>query len=92
MTNIDQTLNERGMRYGQFHQNAFIAQQMKAVMRTTDIWENLPPDMREALDQTASKISRLLMGDPFYPDNWRDIAGYATLILQRLEGVKNEQY
>ena len=26
-------------------------------------------------------------GDPDYPDNWRDIAGYATLVLNRLEGL-----
>ncbi len=25
------------------------------------------------------KISRIVTGDPEHPDNWHDIAGYATL-------------
>ena len=33
------------------------------------------------------KIGRILNGDPDYGDSWRDIAGYALLVADRLEGV-----
>jgi hypothetical protein len=42
-------------------------------------------DMRESLDLIANKLSRIINGDPYYDDSWRDISGYATLVLQRLE-------
>jgi hypothetical protein len=82
---IDDTLAARGERYGRFIDNAATAQRLKTIMRATRKWDDLPPDMREALDQIACKISRLLTGDPYYADNWRDISGYATLILQELD-------
>ncbi len=35
----------------------------------------------------AHKLARICNGDPDYGDSWRDIAGYATLVADRLEGV-----
>ena len=52
-------------------------------------------DQIECLEMIAHKIGRILNGDPNYGDSWRDIAGYATLVADRLEGVnertKNEE-
>ena len=31
------------------------------------------------------KIARITNGDPHYSDSWRDIAGYATLVADRLD-------
>jgi hypothetical protein len=44
-------------------------------------WGPLASDQREALEMFAAKISRILTGDPDYPDNWDDIAGYGRLSL-----------
>lgn len=44
----------------------------------------LKPDQRECLEMIAHKIGRILNGDPHYEDSWRDIAGYATLVADRL--------
>jgi len=33
-----------------------------------------------------SKIARILNGDPNHLDSWTDIAGYATLVADRLQG------
>ena len=33
----------------------------------------------------ASKIARIVNGDPDYADNWHDIAGYARLVEKELE-------
>ena len=32
----------------------------------------------------ACKIARILSGDPNWRDHWDDIAGYATLVAERL--------
>lgn len=45
------------------------------------------PDQQEALDMIAHKLGRILNGDPDYADSWADIAGYARLVADRLEGV-----
>ena len=52
-------------------------------MRDHGIYE-LSPDQAEALDMIAHKIARILNGDPNHHDHWHDIAGYATLIADRL--------
>ena len=35
----------------------------------------------------AHKIGRILNGDPNYADSWVDIAGYAQLVANELEGI-----
>lgn len=81
---IDEVLIERGSRYGTFLQNASAAQTLKSVMRNANNWNHLNFDQREALDMIAAKIGRILTGDPNYADSWRDIAGYAKLVENRL--------
>lgn len=49
---------------------------------------DLDPDQREALEMIAHKIARILNGDPNYADSWHDVAGYATLVADRLQGVE----
>lgn len=53
-------------------------------------WEMMEPDSKEALRIIANKIGRILNGDPEYDDNWRDIAGYATLVLDRINSGKDK--
>ena len=84
---VDAVLAERGARYGKFKDHARISQEMKRVMQKTDGWNNLGATGREALEMIAHKIARILNGDPTYADSWVDIAGYAKLVADRLEGV-----
>lgn len=35
----------------------------------------------------AHKLGRIINGDPNYSDSWHDIAGYAKLVADRLDGV-----
>lgn len=79
-------ITERGSRYGKFKDGAEIMQELKDVMREVDGWHNLTPSQREALDMIQHKIGRILNGDPTYDDSWKDIAGYATLIVNELNG------
>lgn len=87
MSNVDDTLKQRGAVYGDtISSKASLSQELKQAMRASGGWDVLPgDDMREALDMIATKISRILLGDPRHIDNWHDIAGYARLIEKALE-------
>lgn len=81
-------LAERGSRYGTFAGHASISQKLKAVM-TDELsvrGKDLADDQYEALDMIAHKIARIINGDPDYADSWDDIAGYAKLVADRLQG------
>jgi hypothetical protein len=87
-TNITATLNERGKRYGKFTGHAEITQAIKSVMFNSRSDLVLASDQREALEMIAHKIGRIINGDPDYADSWVDIAGYAQLVADRLNGVE----
>lgn len=87
--NIDKVLAERGSRYGKFESHATIAQCLK---RDIEAWRKqqgtvFVPDQQEALDMICHKIARIINGDPDYADSWVDIAGYAKLVADRLNGA-----
>lgn len=87
-TDIEQTLTERGSRYGKFMGQAAVTQSLKDMMRRHPNWAHLATDQKEALEMVVHKIGRILNGDPDYTDSWVDIAGYAKLVADRLEGVE----
>jgi Domain of unknown function (DUF6378) len=92
MPDINDTLAERGSRYGTFDEHARIAQNIKAAMADSPNWKILAPDMREALEMIAHKTARILNGDPNYHDSWHDIIGYTKLVGDRiLEEEANEK-
>lgn len=76
---IENTLDERGQRYGDFNGHARITQDLKDAMSNHDKWYELSPAHREALEMIAHKIGRIINGDPTYSDSWHDIQGYARL-------------
>jgi len=84
MSHTESMLEERGKRYGKFCGHADISQRLKSCMKDTPNWDELSDSQKESLDMIAHKIGRILNGDPIYDDNWVDIAGYATLIVQEL--------
>lgn len=85
-TPTEALITERGSRYGKFKDGAEIMQSLKDTMRDVDGWNNLTASQKEALDMIQHKIGRILNGDPTYDDSWKDIAGYATLIVNELNG------
>lgn len=92
MTNIDDTLQERGTRYGDFSDHAVISQDILDAYQKAPKWVNLSADKKQALRMFADKVARILNGDPEYKDNWHDIAGYAKLAEDRcVESVSPEQ-
>lgn len=90
MNDINKTLAARGHRYGEFEDCAIIAQMLKSAMRDTSVyrWKQLSPDMREALEMIQHKIARIINGDENFIEGWHDIAGYATLVENRLQDTE----
>lgn len=84
-SDIKQTLEERGQRYGVFSGHAEITQNLKECMKETGNWNRLSSSQRESLEMIAHKIGRILNGDPNYADSWVDIEGYARLVTEQLQ-------
>jgi len=87
-TNVDAILDERATTYGSFATQAKIAQRLKTVAHTAagEQGKIFAHDQAEALDMIFGKIARIVNGDPNHTDSWIDIAGYATLVSDRLQG------
>lgn len=87
MSSIDATLSERGQRYGEFENHAEHSLAIKALFFTLlgeKKAKTLKADQVEALNMIAHKLARITNGDPHYDDSWRDVAGYAQLVANRL--------
>lgn len=81
------TLIDRGKMYGRYEKQAEVSQRIKQAMGSHPGWHRLAYDQRESLEMIANKIGRIINGDPNYSDSWHDIAGYAKLVDDRLNGI-----
>lgn len=81
---VQETLAARGSRYGDFHDNAKISQELQRIMQESPSYIRMNSLHREGLTAIMQKIARILNGDPNYADNWHDIQGYARLVEERL--------
>lgn len=94
MTTINDTLAQRGQRYGVFADHSEHSQAIKLLFKKlmgAEKWASLAADQREALEMIAHKLSRITNGDPHYADSWHDIAGYAELVSNRLSLADGEK-
>ncbi len=82
--NITDTISDREKKYGSFAANAYIAQGLQNIARSTTGWYGLPDTQREAIEMIFHKIARQINGVKDYPDNFHDIAGYALLAEQEI--------
>jgi translation initiation factor 2B subunit (eIF-2B alpha/beta/delta family) len=90
MTEINNILDERGNRYGDFASNATTTQLIKQAMNLGDTADKLAFYQRESLEMIAHKISRIVNGDANYMDSWVDIVGYAQLVIDKLQHDTDE--
>jgi hypothetical protein len=77
---IQNTLQERGSRYGAFTDNAVLTQSFMDVLAKAPNYDKLHAQHLEAFHMIFHKISRLACGDCMHADGPHDIAGYATLL------------
>jgi hypothetical protein len=87
---VDATLDARAVDYGKFIEGAEVMQMLKRVVLNAlnNRDKTLAHDQAEAMDMIIHKIGRIINGDPDYADSWIDIAGYAQLVADRLNGVE----
>ena len=90
MPKIHDTLAQRGGQYGSFEEQGKIEQHIKFAFQMTPNWCKLRPDSKSALEMIATKISRILKGNPELHDSWFDIVGYAQLVADRIEKEQND--
>ena len=83
---VELTVQERGKDYGHFKEGARIMQELKNTIYTGESWEQLSEAQAEALHMICHKMGRIVNGNLNHRDSWLDIAGYATLIVQLLDG------
>lgn len=81
---MEETLQERGSRYGDFSDHARVCQNIKRELYSAPNAFALNDVQRQSLDVIADKMARIVCGDPNYGDNWHDIQGYARLAEERL--------
>lgn len=80
---INETLEQRGERYGEFREVAETTYQLQEALKRSQA-SVMTSSQIIALDMICNKMARIVNGDPNYIDNWHDIAGYATLVEQEL--------
>jgi hypothetical protein len=85
---VDATLDARAVDYGKFIEGAEVMQMLKRVVQAAlnNRDKVLAHDQAEAMDMIIHKIGRIVNGNPDVVDHWLDIAGYAKLVADRLEG------
>jgi hypothetical protein len=87
---VDGTLDERAKDYGKFKDGAALMQGIKRLLadHAASHDKTFADDQWEALEMIVHKIGRIVNGNPDKVDHWVDIAGYAKLVADRLEGVE----
>ena len=85
---VDDVLNARAQNYGKFIEGAEIMQMTKRLVHNyiEQRGTSLAFDQLEAIDMIIHKLGRIINGNPDHLDNWVDIAGYSTLVADRLKG------
>ena len=88
VSGVGKVLDARAEQYGSFMQSSDTSVRIKGIMHNAVARNavHLYPDQLQALDMIATKISRIVHGNPNHLDSWIDIAGYATLVADRLQG------
>lgn len=82
---VELVLRDRETIHGLYHQQAALSEFLKDEMHRSSNWHRLEPTQRQALDMIATKIGRILTGDPRCIDHWKDIQGYSRLVEKDLE-------
>lgn len=80
-------LKERESTHGDFEMKAMWIQEIMENISGLYSWEDMSADQREAIHMILVKLSRILYGNSNHADHWDDIAGYATLVSERLKNV-----
>ena len=88
MASPEELVDERTRTHGDFRRQATATDAIKSGIFSN--WEGDldNPVISEALIMMSHKLGRIAAGDAEFTDHWRDIAGYATLVVQEIHRQK----
>jgi len=89
--NIDDVLEQRGEKYGEYRDLAALLDDILGVYARSKNWAALSSVMRTSLIMDAMKTVRILNGDPLEMDSWTDKKGYIQLVIRELEGERYDK-
>jgi hypothetical protein len=82
--NAKKLVKDRAKTHGDFAETAFVASKLQYHSTITH-HAGVSPQIEHARQMICVKLARIACGDPFVIDHWKDIAGYAELVVQYLE-------
>jgi len=74
-------LDHRGNTHGDFEHGAVISQRLKCALAAGASWDAMDVVQREALEAVVGKLARIVAGDPYFLDHYRDVIGYTQLAM-----------
>jgi hypothetical protein len=77
-------LEERPGKHGEFAENSRATWEIMRALQHERNWSTMTDQQKHAVYMVAHKLARIVCGDPAEPDHWDDIAGYATLVADRI--------
>jgi len=96
VSETENVLKNRGRKYGDFPPLAELSQNLyESILTHNEIFcsnENKianDPVIREGISMIVHKLARVANGDCLYRDNFVDIAGYATLLVDYIDEENN---
>jgi len=89
---VRKILDEREKQYGNFSLHAELSQKLFETLELHDLesFSEFEPYKKEALMMICTKLARIINGDSNHIDSWKDIGGYAQLVVDALEKVLND--
>ncbi|WP_104748584.1 hypothetical protein [Helicobacter cetorum] len=92
---INQILDEREEKYGDYETMAMLDTELKEALRTHPNFIALPNEIKCSLEMILHKVARVVNGDYMHKDNFIDIKGYSELALRSIaryeEELKNDE-
>ena len=85
MPTIETVIAERAETHGDYKEPSAFAQSFKRMMRTSKNWDCLDFYQAQSMEAFCDKMGRILCGNFNEIDHWRDISGYASLVVLELE-------
>ena len=80
----DMFLNSRTKTHGNFSDVAKVYDIIKTTLENGKFYHEANATQRTALNMIAYKLARIVSGNPWYGDHWKDVKGYAQLVLEHL--------
>jgi hypothetical protein len=84
VSDIQTTLEDRGKSYGEYADGTRIAMSLFSIVQDGPSFGDMNDGQQYAMFMICAKMARLLNGDCNHRDSWADLAGYATLVHDRI--------